>query len=163
MKGIIIGVVLYLLVIFGTVGIYLSTYQNNQYQADIGKEWLWRARATNDLDDMSNYLEKSLEYLDRYEGNPSWFYPTPDTDYNYIKTNIREVIENCNQWKGTQDNFAYQQAVGNLQETIVEIAEHVSLANGWLTSPSIWYWVLWTLWLWIWVPILFLAVVIEDF
>jgi hypothetical protein len=161
MKGILLAVAIYLIVIFGTIGGYLVTYQNNQYQADIGKEWLWRARATNDLDDMAAYLERSLSYLDNYSGNPCWLYPTPDTNYDYIKTNIREVIENCNQWNDTQDSFSYQQAVRNLQETIIEIAEHVDLANGWLTSPSVWYWILWSLWWWIWLPLIGLAFVVE--
>ena len=34
-----------------------------------------------------------------------------------------------------EDNFAYQQAVRNLQETIVEITEHLGIANGWVGFP----------------------------
>lgn len=106
-------------------------YGANTYDADIGLEWVWRARATNDLKDMANYLQKSLQQLDRYHGNPVWLYPKPDYNYDLIKGNIQEVIKNCEEWsKQPSDSMAYQQAVHNLQTTLEEIADHLTHANG---------------------------------
>ena len=139
----------------------MVTFHNqNVYPADQAKEWLWRARATNDLADMAKYLGKAELLLQSYRGNPIWIFPTPDTDYDLIRGNIREVIANCEAWGGgSQKDFAYQQAVHNLQETIVEIAEHLSLANGMIganpyINPAGFF--LLVCWLIAWLPIIIL-------
>jgi len=113
------------------VGQGFSFYQSEQYEAVQAKEWLWRARATNDLNDMAKYLGKSEDLLQDYHGNPGWPYPTPDTDFDFIRENINESIMNCHKWSGNDtSDYAYQQAVHNLQETIKEIAEHLDAAVG---------------------------------
>lgn len=117
------------------LGQAVQFYQSEQYDGIQAKEWLWRARATNDLNDMAKYLIKSEEILQDYHGNPGWPYPTPDTDFDFIRTNINETIMNCYKWSGnTTSDYAYQQAVHNLQETIVEIAEHLDNAVGQMGS-----------------------------
>ena len=136
-------------------------YSNTVYQADIGKEWLWRARATNDLNDMANYLQKSLDQLESYNGNPKWLYPSPDTDYNLIKDNIRETIRNARTWSNqTGSSFAYQQAVSNLQETISEIANHIEIANTWLLQQP-WIIFITFIWCWIYVPAYFINIKVK--
>jgi hypothetical protein len=113
------------------IGQGFQFYQDKQYEGVQAKEWLWRARATNDLNDMAKYLSKSEDLLQDYHGNPQWLYPTPDTDFDLIRENINESISNCYKWSGnTTSDFAYQQAVHNLQETIKEIAEHLDSAIG---------------------------------
>jgi hypothetical protein len=102
------------------------------YEVSQAEDWLWRARATNDLTDMSHYLNQSLVILDRFDGNPNWIFPRPDTDFGLIKDNIRECVRNCEEFSLTTDDMAYQQAVHNIQETIVEIASHLDIAGGWL-------------------------------
>jgi hypothetical protein len=114
-------------IIVGVIGIGLcvSFYNDNIYQLDVSKEWLWRARATNDLSDMAKYLNESERILEGFHGNAKWIYQTPDTDFDLIRENIKETIDNALKWSsGNITDMAYQQAVHNLQETIIEITTH---------------------------------------
>jgi len=105
-------------------------YSTVIYPADIGKEWVSRAIATNDLLDMSKYLINALQALEPYHGNPGWPFPTPDSSYDQIKINIQEVVKNCQIWTNqTGTSFAYQQAVHNLVDTLTQIHVHLMIAN----------------------------------
>jgi hypothetical protein len=158
----IVLLIVWILTIVAGFGLYYSHYSDVTYQADQGKEWLWRARATNDLEDMAKYLKIAEEKLEPYHGNPVWWYPKPDSDYDFIKTNIQEVIENAESFNTTaQNDFSYQQAVQNLQETIIEIVDHVEIANGWLQWPPISAFI-YTLWIWLWLPFLLIALIFDD-
>lgn len=165
MKLIIGAITLYIVVgLIFPIGVYFTNYNDNVYDADIAKEWLWRARSTNSLDDMEVYLEKSLNGLEQYSGNPCWWYPKPDTNYDMIKLNIQETINNCNEWKETLTgyDFAYQQAVSNLQETIIEIAEHLDIANGWLCTPSLLHVILYLSPMWLLIISMIIAIFDDD-
>ena len=121
----------YLLIIPLSIAQGMTFYNDEQYQAAQAKEWMWRARATNDLTDMAKYLSTSEELLQDYHGNYNWLYPTPDTDFDLIRQNINETIMNCHKWSaGNITDMAYQQAVHNLQTTISEIADHLDAATG---------------------------------
>jgi hypothetical protein len=118
-------IVAYILLIAFTV----MQYSGEPYQLSQSSDWIYRARATNDLVDMSKYLNKSLDIMEQYTGNPAWIFPTPDTDLDYIKENVRECIGNCEEYSTLTDEMAYQQAVHNLQETLNEIGWHISAAG----------------------------------
>jgi hypothetical protein len=125
------GIAAYVVLIILVIGQGFQFYGDNQYEGNQAKEWMWRARATNDLNDMAKYLQKAETLLQDYHGNPAWLYPTPDTDFDLIRTNINESIMNCYKWStNATGDMAYQQAVHNLQETIVEVAEHLDSALG---------------------------------
>lgn len=102
-------------------------------------EWNWRARATNNLIDMARYLNESIEILGRFHGNPAWSFPTPDTDLDSIRTNIVESRDTALAVAASESigSFGYQQAVQNLQETIVEINEHLAIAKGWFVRSQV--------------------------
>lgn len=108
-----------------------SFHASTVYPADTAMEWLWRARATNDLGNMDTYLQKSLDGLQNYHGNPAMIFPTPDTNYDLIKDNINETIATAKKIANATDvgSMAHQQAVQNLQETVKEIADHLSNAD----------------------------------
>lgn len=101
-------------------------------------EWNWRARATNNLVDMASYLNRSLSILEAFHGNPAWWFPTPDTDLDQIRLNIRESRDTALAVATNESigSFGYQQAVQNLQETVVEINEHLELAKGWFVKTQ---------------------------
>jgi len=111
---------------------------NKTYPVRQAIEWNWRARATNNLIDMASNLNRSYAILGPYHGNPSWWFPTPDTDFDQIKANIRESRETALAVAANESigSFGYQQAVQNLQETIVEINEHLELAKGWFVRTQ---------------------------
>lgn len=130
-------------------------YSQEPYQLEMAGDWLYRARATNDLADMAKYLNKSYDIVEHYHGNPAWIFPKPDTDLDLIATNIEECIHNAVSWQNLTE-MAYQQAVHNLQETINEIADHLCGEEGgastWATfTPGIAF--MWMMGLWIWLPV----------
>lgn len=144
------GIVLLIGLLFLSVAIIgsISIATGQKYQAEIGREWLWRARATTDLADMAKYLNKSLDQLAPFNGNPCWWFAKPDTDFDLIKGNIIEVRDNAIEWSNlTGGSLAYQQAVQNLQEVIIEIVEHLDGAIEWVGKP------VWITAVWILVPI----------
>ena len=114
------------------VAVGIAWYSQDPYEVNQARDWLDRARATNDLKDMAKYVDESLTILLPFHGNPKWWFPTPDTDFDLIKDNMREVIRNCEASSGIQDDFAYQQAVHNLQDTLVQIKDHVAYASSWV-------------------------------
>jgi len=139
--ALVIGILLLGVAIAGSISIATGP----KYQAEIGREWLWRARATTDLLDMSKYLNKSLDQLAQFHGNPSWWFAKPDTDFDLIKGNIEEVRNNAVLWSNlTGGSLAYQQAVQNLQEVIIEIVEHLDGAIDWIGKPA-WLTAVWIL------------------
>ena len=100
------------------------------YTESCARQWLYRARATNDLQDMATYLGNAEVMLKDYHGNPAWLYPRPDTDWDLIRQNINETAMNARKWSlANITDMAYQQAVHNLQETISQIADHINAAD----------------------------------
>jgi len=128
--GVIIVVGLIWLLIL--VAVAFMWYGQEPYQVNKARDWIDRAKATNDLKDMAKYVNTSLAILEPYHGNPKWWFPTPDTDLDLIKDNMKEVIRNCEQSSGIQDDFAYQQAVHNLQDTLLQIRSHIADASMWI-------------------------------
>ena len=89
-------------------------------------------RATNNLVDMATNLNRSIALLVPFQGNPAWVFPTPDTDMDQIRLNLIESRDTALAVAATETigSFGYQQAVQNLQETIIEINDHLALAKG---------------------------------
>lgn len=106
---------------------------NTTYPLRQAIEWNWRARATNNLVDMATNLNRSISLLEPYHGNPAWIFPTPDTDLDQIRLNLVESRDTALAVAASESigSFGYQQAVQNLQETIVEINGHIELSKGW--------------------------------
>lgn len=126
-----ICVLVYVLLLVFVVYTDVTSYNGTCYEMNKSRDWAYRARATNDLSDMSKYLNESYNITARFHGNPCWFYPTPDTDIDLISSNLHECIVNCQKNQNLSD-MAYQQAVHNLQETINEVADNINAASGWL-------------------------------
>ncbi len=124
--------VLAIVIVVSAVGVW-NVGTTTTYPLRQAIEWDWRARATNNLVDMAMYLNRSIELLLAYHGNPAWIFPTPDTDLDQIRTNLVESRDTALAVAASETigSFGYQQAVQNLQETIVEINEHLALAKGW--------------------------------
>jgi hypothetical protein len=131
------------LVIGGIAYPFANYSASGAYQVDQAQQWLWRARATNDLYDMEFYLNKTYQGLIPFTGNPCWIFPKPDTDFDQIKMNIQECAASAHavRLNTTVGSFGYQQAVSNLQETLSEIADHLSSASDWLQHTAA-FWIL---------------------
>ena len=149
-----------LVIVFDMVALFAQMGTSPTYDTAKAVDWVWRARATNDLSDMSNNLNKSYTLIEGMHGNPCWFFPTPSTDIDQIKLNIQECVSNCQVYSQLTDQMAYQQAVHNLQETLIEIADHLGSVSEWqYMSPFFMFYA--TLFVWVWAPMLALCIKYE--
>jgi hypothetical protein len=100
------------------------------------KEYLWRARACGDLEEIAGYMSKALKALEHRSGNPNWLWHFPDTDFDMIKHDIEANIKMALNVSKTEPmgSYGYQRAVDNLQEICVELNEHLDCAIDWLTD-----------------------------
>jgi hypothetical protein len=134
-----LAVIAYLVI--SVVWYFAVAYPQGIYPLDQAKGWINQADSTSDLKVMADNLGKALTILDKYEGNPVWWYPTPTTSFDEIKHNIEESIDlaiDVSEKEGT-GSFAYQQAVHNLQDNVLEnLKERMSDAGHWLVVSREW-------------------------
>lgn len=115
---------------------YLAwAYPTKIYPVDIARGWVDQADSTSNLSAMADHLARALSVLEPYRGNPAWVFPTPTTDFGAIKENIRETIalaRSVAEQEGAS-SFAYQQAVNNLQDNVLEnLKKRLADAGSWL-------------------------------
>jgi len=92
---------------------------NSVYDIWKCKDYLWRARASTDLIEIANYFEKALNEIKDRHGNPKWYYPTPDTDFDLIKKTMKQTINNVIEIANKEEkgSYGYQRAIDNIEET----------------------------------------------
>lgn len=155
--GILSTIIWIISLIVGILVMITSAGSSPTYDTAKATDWVWRARATNDLNDMANNLNKAYDIIKDMEGNPVWLWPTPWTDIEQIKLNLQECIKNCETYSNLTDQMAYQQAVHNLQETLVEIADHLGAVSSWQYWTPFNTFVI-TFWWWFWIIPIFLFI-----
>jgi len=103
------------------------------------KEYLWRARASINLVEMADYMDKAKTALAARTGNPNWLYHLPDTDFDLIKHDIQKNIEVALNISASEPfgAYGYQRAVDNVQEVCVELNSHLDAAITWCTDRLI--------------------------
>ena len=131
-----------ILIIIGVLGIvvygYYFAYGRNSMVLDIlqAKEYLWRARASIDLDEMADYMNKARTALASRIGNPNWLFHLPDTDFDLIKHDIDRNVQAAANISATETigSYGYQRAVNNIQEVCVELNDHLDGTITWSTD-----------------------------
>lgn len=117
---------------------YYLAYGRNFMTLDIlqAKEYLWRSRASIDLDEMADYMTRARTAINDRTGNPNWLYHLPDTDFDLIKHDLEVNIETANNISETETpgSYGYQRAVTNLEEVSIELNDHLNLAIQWSTD-----------------------------
>jgi len=130
---------------------------NELYDLSKANSWLDQAMSANDIESVVGYLNNSLRELAGRSGNPCWWFPTVETDFDSIKEAIRVT---ANQGLLLEDDFARQQYIHNIgeyelpeleariSETSEWIVNHQGVAN-WSTQElcSVAWFILWVLWI----------------
>jgi len=128
--------------IVGVLGIvvyaYYFAYGRNSMVLDVlqAKEYLWRARASINLDGMADYMSKAKTAIVNRTGNPNWLFHLPDTDFDLIKHDIDENIQAAMNISATESmgSYGYQRAVNNIEEVSIELNMHLDGAIVWSTD-----------------------------
>jgi hypothetical protein len=131
-----------ILIIIGVLGItvygYYFAYGRNSMVLDVlqAKEYLWRARASINLDEMADYMSEAKTAIADRTGNPNWLFHLPDTDFDLIKHDLDKNIQAATNISATEDigSYGYQRAVNNIEEVCVELNTHLDGAITWLTD-----------------------------
>jgi hypothetical protein len=129
------------LAVFGiAIYAYYFAYGRNSMTLDIlqAKEYLWRARASIDLDEMADYMNKAKSAIANRTGNPNWLFHLPDTDFDLIKHDLEINIQTALNISATETvgSYGYQRAVNNLEEVSIELNDHLDASIGWSTDMS---------------------------
>ena len=103
------------------------------------QEYLWRARASDNLEEIANYMNHALEALHNREGNPNWLWHLPDTDFNLIKHDLEKNIAMALNVSNHESpgSYGYQRCVDNMQEICIELNEHLDEAIRWSTDLNL--------------------------
>jgi len=137
-------VALSVLIIIGVLGIvvygYYFAYGRSSMVLDVlqAKEYLWRARASINLDEMADYMSEAGTAIADRTGNPNWLFHLPDTDFDLIKHDLDKNIQAAIDISATESigSYGYQRAVNNIEEVCVELNTHLDGAITWLTDWS---------------------------
>lgn len=117
---------------------YYFAYGRNSMVLDImqAREYLWRARASINLVEMADYMNKAKTGLSDRTGNPNWLFHLPDTDFDLIKHDLDTNIQAALNISVTESvgSYGYQRAVNNLEEVCVELNSHLDIAIDWSTN-----------------------------
>jgi len=122
----------------GCVYVYYFIYGRTALVLDIAyaKEYLWRARASIDLEEQARYMGESLKALEGRRGNPNWLWHLPDTDFDLIKRDLQRNIDMALNISKTESkgSYGYQRAIDNVEEVCVELNEHLDISIRWCTD-----------------------------
>lgn len=127
-----------LLLVGGVLGVHWMFVGKPGAVYDINKaqEWLWKARASTDLEVMADYMEKGLLEIEHRHGNPSWWFPTVSSDFDVIKAVIQENIDSAREVASIEEkgSYGYQRAIDNIEEATIEVNEHLDTTTIWLSD-----------------------------
>ena len=123
------------------VGIYsyFIGFPSASYDVRKAKQWLWKARASTDLEVMADYIQKGLNEIEDRHGNPCWWYATAETDFDVIKSVLQENINSAREIAATEEkgSYGYQRAIDNIEEAVIEVNMHLSATMDWITWKSV--------------------------
>jgi len=138
-----IGVIV--LVILAVILPYIH-YRNNVYPLDLAHGYLSRASAAGNAGEMIEYCQEALDLLSPYTGNPKWWFPTPHTDFDYIKRDLTTCIERLRVLNDlSPESDAYQQGLDDVRGKLRVLADNVNDASLWvfISLPNVIYCILW--------------------
>ena len=118
------------LAIFGITGI-VNGFGGANYQANKAIGNLWNARSTDNLTEIGNFYTVAINDIKDLHGNPKWFFPTPDFDWDMLKKRMKDNAEAAYKMSVSNNSFAIQQFLTNNQKYIDEIVEHIADARDW--------------------------------
>jgi len=82
-----------------------------------------------DAEAVAEELEVVLKMLKPYSGNPAWWYPTLETDFDYIKSVMRKLVEDVRMVAQLpKDSYEYWQRMNSTRETIMLLAKNLRSA-----------------------------------
>ena len=115
---------------FAFVGHAAGAYEINKARALID-----RAGSTTDLQEQNEYLIATLEQLKNFQGNPVWYFPTKETDYDAIKGNIQSMAnKNTELSLLNATSYAYQRLVENNLRTYPQINGQLGVIIEWTVT-----------------------------
>jgi len=125
--------ILIIVYIILTISLPLMCYNNEAYplQRDVIAH-LKLAKTVNDLKQIREELELALAGLEPYHGNPAWVFPDPTTDFDYIRSKLKEQIEAI---KAVEDedpsSYGYQRLIKNTKYAIDVMEKMVGATIRW--------------------------------
>jgi len=112
----------------------LAIYDNSYPLSRDVQSHLDYAMTLTNATDIRQELMIAYKNLEPYHGNPCWLFPTPRTDFDYIKQKLKELINTTEQIeKMNLTQYAYHQYIRNLKDSIQKINDMLGDASFWRT------------------------------
>lgn len=137
-------------------------YETHVYKADVAKDWIDMAKVSNNLPAMNADITNAITILENYHGSPVIF-PTPNQNYDVIKSHLQDVITTNNNFKPDGGNAAmsYQQLLTNHKTILDSTYNDMGNANeNAMFNPA--YNFIWIVFLVVPLPILILEVWYQE-
>jgi len=118
---------------------YSVPYPDYIYPIDRAQGYIKQAQATNNFDQISQYMGLALMELEGHSGNPAWIWPTPDVNIDLIKGNMEKIIVTAEAMKAEGlGSMAYHQSLQNTHEQALQkISHNLDHVGDWLVgTPS---------------------------
>lgn len=98
----------------------LVNLNNNVYPLDQALSYFNNAQGTNNLNNFVDNVEKGVPFLDKYQGNEAFWFPTDWTNENSIKLAIQDIIDNAILYENSTEygTDAYQEAIDTTKEAL---------------------------------------------
>lgn len=132
-----IVIVLGLLVLAGIVyaPIYMMTgyYGDTSYEIDQAYRYIQQAASTNSIPQTLDHLYKAQTILMKYSGDPKWWYPTGESNFDMINANLAATILSLENMKDQPlTSYATQQQIVNIRDSLTELNHKIDSAAWWI-------------------------------
>lgn len=127
------------------------------YGADKAVAEIRKAEASNNLNEVARYLGNALKELEPYQGNPCWWYPTAQTNWDRIRENLKSLKLSAETLEANPSSFSYQQMLHNLEDELAELRKQIGDTCSWITLVSLDSFFFQLLWGVLWIALLIAA------
>lgn len=86
---------------------HFIVYAGQPYDVQVQKSYLALALDTHNIEAKINYIDKTIDRLDKYSGNSQWWYPTERSNIDETKSLLQTVSDDVRQQLDVKERENY--------------------------------------------------------
>ena len=121
------------LAIFASIYMVTGYYAGSSYPIDQAYRAVQQAASTNSIPQALKNLYVAQSILEGYSGDPKWWYPTGESNFNTIKANLAATITSLEAMKDQPlADYATQQQLANIRDSLAQLNDRIDAASYWM-------------------------------